>query len=266
MATSTSRSALLEAAQSSAVAVGAHDRDGWVGLFGIDGRVEDPVGSQPHNGRYAIERFYDTFIGPREIVFHPEADIVVDNTVIRDVELAVTMSDSVQMSIPTYVRYDLSDSVGELKIARLQAYWELPAMVGQFVRSGIGAIPAGLGLTGALLRNQGVGGAAGFLTGLRTGGRRAKDHVVEVLVAAATGDELAVKRQLTEPAQITRGDDVRLSISELASLLSGAEVQKVIAAGRFVAARTVRGDDRGVVIAELVPGRPVIRALRFYRE
>ena len=55
----------------------AHDRDGWVGLFTADGVVEDPVGSRPHRGRAEIERFYDTFIGPRDITFHRDADVVV---------------------------------------------------------------------------------------------------------------------------------------------------------------------------------------------
>ena len=47
---------------------GARPAAGWVGLFTADGRVEDPVGSRPHAGPVEIGRFYDTFIGPRDIV------------------------------------------------------------------------------------------------------------------------------------------------------------------------------------------------------
>ena len=86
-----SRADMLAAATRSLAAAGARDRDGWVGLFASGGRVEDPVGSQPHRGRMAIRRFYDTFIGPRNIVSHPDVDIVVGSTVIRDLSLEVGM-------------------------------------------------------------------------------------------------------------------------------------------------------------------------------
>jgi hypothetical protein len=36
---------LLAAVERSPQAAAAHDRTGWVGLFTVDGRVEDPVGS-----------------------------------------------------------------------------------------------------------------------------------------------------------------------------------------------------------------------------
>ena len=104
------RAELLAAVERSPAAVGAHDRRAWVGLFTPGGQVEDPVGSRPHRGRRAIERFYDTFIGPRDITFHRDADVVVGNTVVRDLELEVTMADSLVMRIPTYLRYDVEST------------------------------------------------------------------------------------------------------------------------------------------------------------
>ena len=117
-----------------------HDRDGWVGLFTADARVEDPVGSRPHVGYDEIYRFYDTFIGPRDIKFHRDLDIVFGTVVLRDLELEVAMGPSVTMRIPAFLRYDLREANGEWRIAVLRAYWELPAMMRQFVRSGSGAI------------------------------------------------------------------------------------------------------------------------------
>jgi hypothetical protein len=266
----TPRSVLLAAVERSPEATTARDRAAWVGLFSADGQVEDPVGSRPHVGHDAIERFYDTFIGPRTITFHRDADIVVGNTVVRDLELEVAMGQSVRMRIPAYLRYDLTsgpNSVGDdLQIVRLQAFWELPAMIGQFARNGTNAVPAGLGLTSALLRNQGPGGAVGFLSGMRTGGRRAKRQVSAVLTDATGGDELAVKRRLVEQVQITQGDEVRIGLTEFTTALAGAQVQKVIAAGRFVVAGMNRDGGRAVVIAELAPDRPVISALRLFAE
>ncbi len=83
--------------------------------------------------------FYDTFIGPRDIKFHRDLDIVFGTVVLRDLELEVAMGASVTMRIPAFLRYDLREANGEWRIAGLRAYWELPAMIGQFVRSGSGA-------------------------------------------------------------------------------------------------------------------------------
>ena len=50
------------------------------------------------------------------------------------------------MRIPAYLRYDVDSSGDQLKIARLQAHWELPAMVLQFARGGRAVVPAGMSL------------------------------------------------------------------------------------------------------------------------
>ncbi|SEA56939.1 MULTISPECIES: ketosteroid isomerase family protein [unclassified Mycobacterium] len=265
---SPTRDDLLATVERSPAATAAHDKAAWVGLFSADGRVEDPVGSRPHVGRRAIAQFYDTFIGPRTIMFHRDADIVLGNTVVRDLELEVHMGSKVQLRIPVYLQYDVvtEGSDPSLKISRLQAFWELPGMVAQFVRCGAAALPAGLGLSGALLRNQGPGGALGFLAGLRTGGTRAKRSLTGLLADAANGDELAVKRRLSEPVQITRGLDTRLSVSELVEELTGSRVAKVIAAGRYVLAGVRRDGYRGVVIAELGLGGRGIIGLRLFAE
>lgn len=79
----------------------------------------------------------------------------------------------VQLHVPVYIRYDVREGGDGLKIAALSAFWELPAMVGQFMRAGFGGLPAGLQLSRALLVNQGVVGVLGYLGGLRGPVRRA---------------------------------------------------------------------------------------------
>ena len=135
-------SALLAAVERSPAAAAAHDREAWVALFTQDGRVEDPVGSRPHTGPSEIARFYDTFIGPRDIGFHRDLDIVWGSSVIRDLDLEVVMGSAVTMTIPAFLRYDLRRDEGDWKIAVLRAYWELPAMVLQFLGNGVSALPA----------------------------------------------------------------------------------------------------------------------------
>jgi hypothetical protein len=129
------RERLLAAVERSPQAAAAHDRAGWVGLFTIDGRVEDPVGSRPHLGRAQIGEFYDTFIGPRDIKFHRDLDIVFGTAVLRDLDLEVAMGSAVTMYIPAFLRYDLREANGDWQIAQLRAYWELPAMMLQFLRT-----------------------------------------------------------------------------------------------------------------------------------
>jgi hypothetical protein len=258
------REHLLAVVERSPAAAAAHERAGWVDLFTGDGVVEDPVGSLPHRGPRALERFYDTFIGPRDITFHRDTDLVVGNTVVRDLELEVSMSAALTMRIPAYLRYDVD--VEQSKIARLQAHWELPAMVLQFARAGGAAVPAGLALTGALLSNQRLRGTAGFLSGFRGVGNRGKRHVVGLLDDALAGDEVAVRRRMADTAVLTLGDDRRLGTSELVSRLRGGRWQKALAAGGTVAVGVEQGGVRGVLIAEVRARPTAITKLRLFTE
>ncbi|BBY15809.1 nuclear transport factor 2 family protein [Mycolicibacterium litorale] len=259
------RAELLTAVERSPQLVAEHDRAGWVGLYTPDAQIEDPVGSRPHRGIAEIDRFYATFIAPREIAFQVRGDVVVDDTVIRDADLEVRMSGGVTMRIPAVLRYDLAAVGGDLKITRLQAFWELPGMVGKFLRNGPRAVPAGAALSVALLRNQGLGGAAGFLTGLRGAGTTGKRHVDEFLRDATAGNEVAVRRRLGKGARITVGERHPLTGAELLALLAGARWDKLIAAGRHVvAAIESPAAERGVLIAD-VESRPfTITRLRVF--
>ncbi len=265
---STTRVAVLATVEGSPAAVIAHDRAGWVGLFTTDGRVEDPVGSRPHVGADQLERFYDTFIGPRTITFHRDVDVVTGGqersdpgngtggSVLRDLVLEVAMADAVTMHIPAILRYDVRPSGDELRIEALRAYWELPAMAVQFARCGPAAVPAGLQLTRTLVRNQGALGAAGFLTGVPGVGSRGKRLMSDFLAEAAAGDEVAVKRRLGAGLEVTAGDNTPLPQAELMALLAGTQVHTLLAAGRSVAAR-VSGEGRSLVLIAEFRARPI---------
>ena len=198
---------LLAAVERSPQAAAAHDRTGWVGLFTVDGRVEDPVGSRPHAGPVEIGRFYDTFIGPRDIAFHRDLDIVRGSSVIRDLDLEVAMGPAVTMTIPAFLRYDLREVDGDWKVATLRAYWELPAMVLQFLRNGVSAVPATVQLSQGLIRNQRLRGTAGFVAGFRRVGSRQKTLVDTFVNAVGRGDRFGALQALSSGATITFGDD-----------------------------------------------------------
>jgi hypothetical protein len=201
---------LLAAVEASPRATARHDKSAWVGLFTDDGRVEDPFGSRPHVGHAEIGRFYDTFIGPRQITFHRDLDIVAGTTVIRDLTLEVVMGSGVRMMIPVFLRYDLHAIQNAWRIARLRAYWELPAMMGQFLRNGVRSLPAALQLSAALVRNQRLAGTAGFLSGLQGAGKRGKRLVEEALADGLLADEL---RECNWRKMIVAGNTVTVAVT-----------------------------------------------------
>jgi hypothetical protein len=237
-----------------------------VGLFAAGGQVEDPVGSEPHRGAARIERFYDTFIAPRDITFHRDADIVAGFTVIRDLELEVVMSPSVTMRIPAYLRYALAAEPDGLRIAELQAHWELSSMIGQFARAGVGALPVGLRLTAALLRNQGFSGALGFAKGLGGAGRSGKRLITGLLDDLCAGDAVAVQRRLGPTSVVCSGDAAPLSTAALVERTAGASWHKLIASGSHLAAGLDNGGRRAVLIAELSSRPLTITRLRHFAD
>jgi len=209
---------LIAAVERSPDAAARHDRAGWVGLFTEDGRVEDPVGSRPHVGRAQLERFYDTFIGPRDISFHRDLDVVRDTSVVRDLTIEVNMSASVTLMTPVFIRYDMRRAGGQWRIARLRAYWELPGMIREFLRHGAASMPVGLRLSTSLLRNQGLGGTLGFASGFRGVGARGK---------------LALRDYLAERGYCST---------------------KMLAAGNTVGATVTTESGRAILLAEIGPG------------
>jgi hypothetical protein len=258
------RDHLLAAVERSPQAFTVHDRDGWVGVFTANARVEDPVGSQPHVGHEQIYRFYDTFIGPRDIKFHRDLDIVFGTVVLRDLELEVAMGPSVTMYIPAFLRYDLREANGEWRIAALRAYWELPAMMAQFLRTGSGAISPALQLSRDLLSNQGVRGTAGFMTGFRRVGVRHKRLVEKFLHAITRGDKFAAPHALSSTVTMTLGDNDPLDVDELVAQLGGASWAKTIAAGPTVAVSLNAGHGRGILFADVAWRGNAINRIRYF--
>jgi hypothetical protein len=258
------REDLLAAVERSPQAVTVHDRDSWVGVFTTDARVEDPVGSRPHVGYEQIYRFYDTFIDPRDIKFHRDLDIVFDTVVLRDLELEVSMGSTVTMYIPAFLRYDLREANGHWRIAELRAYWELPAMMLQFLRTGSRAASPALQLSRGLVANQGLRGTAGFMAGFRRVGARHKKLAETFLGAVARKDQPAALRALSPTAPITLGDNDPLDLAELVEQLDRASWTKVISAGRTVAVSLNSGHGRGIIFADVARRANAINQIRYF--
>jgi len=258
------REHLLAAVERSPQAAAAHDRPGWVGLFTDDARIEDPVGSSPHVGHTQIGRFYDAFIAPRDIKFHRDLDVVFGTVVLRDLELEVAMGSAVTMYIPAFLRYDLREANGQWRIAELRAYWELPAMMLQFLRTGSRAASPALQLSRGLLRHQGLRGTAGFMAGFRRAGARHKACVEAFLGAATQGDKLAAWETLSPDATITLGDNDPLDLAELVEQLNGANWTKMNGAGPTVTVSLNTGHGRGIMFADMAWRGNAINRIRYF--
>ncbi|SIK63159.1 steroid delta-isomerase [Mycobacteroides abscessus subsp. abscessus] len=233
---------LLATVQASPAAVGAHDKDTWVGLFATYGQVNDPVGSRPHIGESAIGKFYDTFIAPNTIVFDVENDVVAGMSVLRDLTIHTTMSTGVTMHIPMHLRYDVVEDgpASSLKIDRLFAYWELRAMISQLLGSGGDGLLASAKLGPQLLKNQGLNGVLGFMRGLKGVHAAGKQRVQELTAALAARDIPTVTTVLAPEA----------SLAEFASAASSLTVDKLLAAGPSVSATVHLGNRRGIGLFE----------------
>ena len=240
---------LLAVVERSPAATAVHDKDAWVGLFTPDASVEDPYGSRPHVGREEIGRFYDTFIAPRQIIFHRDVDISVGSTVVRDLLLEILMAPDVALNVPMHLRYDLREFNGDWAIERLRAHWELPAMMVPMLRHGAKSFPPSLHLMRELLANQGLGGSAGYLGGFRRPGRRAKRTVASFLNAAVIGDQVNTRRALGGGA--ISGGQSPMAVGEFVDHLSGGRWTKMIAAGDTVSVSVHTPSGRSVVLCEV---------------
>jgi hypothetical protein len=255
---------LIAAVERSPAATGAHDRSGWVGLFTEDARVEDPYGSQPHVGHDEIGRFYDTFIAPRQIIFHRDIDVTLGAAVVRDLKLEIVMAPEVALDVPMHLRYDLRESNGDWAVERLRAYWELPTMVVPMLAHGAKSVPPSLRLVRELLRNQGLGGSAGYLAALRRPGGRAKRGVATLLDAAVAGDELTARRALSDGATVTFGETTSTSVGGFVDSVRGGRWSKMIATGDTVSASVDAPAGRGVVFCVIPSAARGVTRLRYF--
>ena len=120
-------------ARRSQAAVGAKDRETWLGLFAPGAVVEDPIGPSPldpegagHRGATAVAAFYDNVIGRAEqISFEIERSYLCGNEVADVGSIRTTLPGGFTVVVRGVFTYR-GDGAG--KIAALRAYWEFDAV------------------------------------------------------------------------------------------------------------------------------------------
>jgi hypothetical protein len=267
----------------SPAAVAAHNKRAWLALFAEQNIVEDPVGSRPHvsgifdprsgrRGNGALSRFYDSFIAPNTIAFDVQHDIVNGNTVVRDLNIKITMSKRVVVTVPMHLCYRLSEEQDGLRISHLAAHWEMLPMVKQAFSFGVDSLLTLSKMGLRLLKNMGVSGLLGFVGGLRGVGHNGKVLVEEIFSALNRHDanhlQLLIDSNVGRPC-LSSHDGVAISSSHFVVRHPGQfSVGKVISSGYSCSASfTYQQGEKtvaGVMIATCARGSGKITAAQFY--
>ena len=277
------RDDLLNTAKASPEAVARHDKQAWLSLFSSGAIVEDPVGTSPsrcvpdaktgEKDISQLERFYNTFIAPNDIVFHVHNDIVAGGVVVRDVDIEITASTGLITIVHIYVLYELTDEDGNLKVARLAAHWELLHMVKQVAGRGRHGFKMMIVLGCRMLRFQGLRGILGYMRGFSGVGRDGKDVVLEFIKGMNERDAGLLSRLIDShsgkdviefpyggrtfsPLNLVEEIDAHLSASDL------------ISAGWATAFRLdIKSDQdsrQGIGLFEFIPKTRKVKRARFF--
>jgi len=190
------RQQAIETVEASPRLVGEHDKGAWLDLFASAGVVEDPVGVAPsrrgaraREGEDELSRFYDTFIADNAIRFDVERDIVAGDEVIRDVAIHTTLATGLSIVVPAILRYTLKAEDGILKIARLEAHWELPRMSQQILSKGPKGVQTMMLTSWTMFRRQGARGLMNYTRGMVRGiFGRGRKVAAELAAAVTVGD------------------------------------------------------------------------------
>ncbi|TXL62761.1 nuclear transport factor 2 family protein [Aeromicrobium terrae] len=241
---------LLSAVARSPELVAAHDREGWVGLFADDFRVDDPVGSRPvvpeggPDPKASLRRFWDTFIAPNDIRFEVHHEVPRDDHVVRDVTIRTQMPQGIEVVTPAHLKYEFRRRDDGLEITHMSAFWELLPVLRQSIHPTAAHVRALSAQQARMLRVQGVGGVLGFASAMRGSvGRRGKLAVLDLLANAQRGDRTALDR-----------------LGGVAPVAT----DKVIAAGRFVTATVTVDGTPGLLYATFSPRTRAIREIDVY--
>lgn len=191
------RGELLDLVRSSPAYVAAHDKAGWLSIFGSLHVVEDPVGARAVRSADpgALGRFWDTFIAPNEIVFEVANDWVAGLEVVRDVTILTTLRPGVVVRTPAHLLYETAYEDGVLKVRRMAAHWEPRPVYRQLMKPNRAHLAAAMGQFARMFRTHGVGptiqfvGASRFVGWRRRRALRARlkaYEITRVIVAGKT--------------------------------------------------------------------------------
>ena len=187
--------------------VDRHDREGWLGLFSTEAVVEDPVGAGLNRkgkdwrgDRDGLSRFYDIFIGPNDIKFTVNQDIVMGNEVVRDVLIHTRLPNGAVSEVAAYLIYRGMEEGREVKLAGLQAHWDFSGNAMRLLRNnGMKGVVASTGQFWKMLRIQGIKRVMEYLGAMYKGIFKKGIVAVNSFAAAVNAGDEAGMARLCEP-------------------------------------------------------------------
>ncbi len=125
--------AAIVASRNSWRCVQGHDKEGWLALMADDVCMEDPIGVAPTNpdgkgvrGKSAVSGFYDTYVGPSNIVIDVHESCASEaNECAHVLTLTTTLANGVVTKVRGIFSYRVDD---EGLITNLRGYWNMGAM------------------------------------------------------------------------------------------------------------------------------------------
>ena len=101
----------------------------WLALFAEDACIEDPIGASPldpegkgHRGKQAIEKFWDTNIGPNTIEIDMRHSYAAGNEAAHLGVLTTTFPNGSKVIVEGIFTYKVNE---EGKLSSLRGYWDL---------------------------------------------------------------------------------------------------------------------------------------------
>lgn len=112
------------------------DKTGWLALYAENALLKDPVGISPleptgegHKGKAAIERFWDTVIGPSNITLNVKQRIISGprNCAVLQ-EVVNDMGEGKSTTVPMIATYEVNEAG---LITEMCAYWDFDGLIAQ---------------------------------------------------------------------------------------------------------------------------------------
>lgn len=130
------------ASQSSAKYAMAGNKEAWLSLFADDAFLQDPVGPSPfdpegkgHQGRAAVERFWDKVIGKANLTIEASQRIACANTCAAVLHVTNDLGGGKKTLVNMVGIYEVNE---DGKLASLRVYWDWDELVAQLKALGLG--------------------------------------------------------------------------------------------------------------------------------
>ena len=131
----------VTASENSAKFAMAKDKESWLGLFAEDAFLADPVGKsmldpdgKGHQGKAAIERFWDNVIAKANLTLVASQRIPCDNTCVAVLQVTNDLG-GIKTVVNMVGLYEVNE---DGKLNSLKVYWDFSELTAQLKEHGIG--------------------------------------------------------------------------------------------------------------------------------